>query len=64
MRAERRLGQMLKEQEKNEGGRPLKTGSSEVPVNSEPTLSDMGISKKLSSRSQKMADVPEKEYEG
>ncbi len=39
------------------------TGSTEEPVYSEPTLSDMGISKKLSSRAQKMAAIPEKEYE-
>ncbi len=60
---------MLKEQGKNVGGKSEQkkyknhTGSTEEPVYSEPTLSDMGISKKLSSRAQKMAAILEEEYE-
>ncbi len=46
---------MLKEQKK--------TSTFEEPVNPDPTLSDMGIDKKLSNRSQKVADIPEEEYE-
>ncbi len=56
MRGERRLGQLLLEQKKNEGGRTEKTGSAKEPVDLVPTLSDMGIDKKLSSRAQKVAD--------
>ncbi|MFQ5965662.1 MAG: hypothetical protein ACE5KZ_15415 [Candidatus Scalinduaceae bacterium] len=33
---ERRLGEMLKEQKKNVGGRPEKTGSTKGPVKSQP----------------------------
>jgi len=66
MRAERRVGQLIAEQKKtvglNEGGRPTKTGASEEPV--KPTLSDAGIDKKLSARAQKLAAVPEEQFEG
>jgi len=59
-RAERRLGEMLREQKEtvglHEGGRPSKTGSDEEPV-SRPTLADAGIDKKLSSRAQKLAEA-------
>ncbi len=68
MRAERRLGQMLQEQKAsggmNKGGWAESCSSNEEPQVSQPKLSDMGISKKLSSRAQKMAAIPEEEYEG
>ncbi len=72
IRAERRLGQMLAEQ-KAAGG--LSTGAAgaginqhtprEVrsPVTTAPTLAQAGISKDLSSRAQKLAAVPEAEFE-
>lgn len=54
MRAERRLGELIRAQKDtvglHEGGRPSKTGSSMAPV-LRPTLADAGIDKKLSSRS-------------
>ena len=57
IRAERRLGEMIQEQKEtvglNGGGRPKKTGAEEEPVLQQPTLSDAGISKKLSARAQK-----------
>lgn len=68
IRAERRLGQMLTQQ-KAEGG--LNKGAAGIgPIavvtndrNSPPTLAATGISKDLSSRSQKYAAVPDAEFE-
>ncbi len=62
LRAERRLGQMLKEQKETvglaKGGQPYQsTSSKKEPVES-PTLASIGIDKKLSSRAQKIAAVP------
>jgi hypothetical protein len=54
VRAERRLGEMLREMPKSEGGRPVeKTGAERVPVMQAPTLADIGIDKKTSSRAQR-----------
>lgn len=69
IRAERKLGELIAAQKSefglNKGGRPSeKTGSQNEPVsNHVPTLSDVGVSKKLSSRAQKLAAVPEQEFE-
>ncbi len=67
IRAERRLGEIIKQQKEttglNKGGRRHSTGSPEAPVDALPTLADAGIDKKLSSRAQKMAAVPEPEFE-
>jgi 16S rRNA G966 N2-methylase RsmD len=74
IRAERRIGELITAQKElpkesggglHEGGRPKKTGTKSEPVLSDsvPTLSEMGIDKKLSSRSQKLAAVPEKKFE-
>lgn len=68
IRAERRLGEMIAEQKATVG---LNTGAmgigkSAVVTNDrtpKPTLSDAGISKDLSSRAQKLAAVPEEEFE-
>lgn len=67
IRAERRLGELISLQKLgdglNKGGRPVElTGTHKVPV-SNPTLSDVGISKNLSSRAQKLAAVPADEFE-
>ena len=49
----------------NQGAVPGKTGSKGAPVlDQRPTLADAGIDKKLSSRAQKLAAVPEAEFEG
>ena len=61
LRAERKVGQLIKEMEKAKGGRP-KTGDTVLPV-SEPTLADRGITKRQSSDWQKLADVPDQEFE-
>ena len=55
-RQERRLGEMLREMEKNEGGRPVKTGCTMQPVSS---LADLGIEKAQAHRWQLEATVPE-----
>ena len=53
----RQLGNMLKETERNEGGRPLKTSTKKEPVFI-PTLSDLGLDKKTSSLARKIAIRP------
>lgn len=74
IRAERRLGEMLAAQKEagglNQGARlagaksGANDGSSAVVGNDRrPTLADVGISKDLSSRAQKLAALPEKEFE-
>lgn len=67
IRAERRLGQLLAETERHKGGNPaLTTPSHREGVESEPQpkkLSEEGIGYKLSSRAQKLAAVPEPEFE-
>jgi N6-adenosine-specific RNA methylase IME4 len=66
IRAERRLGEIIRDQKEtvglNKGGNPkLLTGARQEPV---ATLADAGIDKKLSSRAQKIAAVPQKEFDG
>lgn len=67
IRAERRLGEMIAQQKEDgglsQGGRPSETGRDDRPVSEKPTLADAGISKDLSSRAQKLAAVPEAEFE-
>lgn len=64
LRAERRAGELLREMEKNEGGRPRETGSTMRPVPEKPpTLSDIGVTKHQSSRYQQVAAVPEPVFE-
>ena len=61
-RAERKLGELQRTQPKAKGGKPYQsTGSKSEPVTS--TLTDLGITKKLSSRAQKLAAIPEREFE-
>ena len=70
IRAERRLGEILIEQKAgsglNQGAKgSIVTGTSRVPVKDDrPTLADVGIDKKLSSRAQAIAGIPEEEFEG
>src|ERR1044071_7187849 len=58
LRAERKAGELDKVRQKNEGGRPSKTGSSVEPVSAPPKLSDLGISKRQAHDWRKLADVP------
>jgi len=74
IRAERRLGEMISKQKETvglnrgtviNGAMPGKNdGSSAVVADDHrPTLADVGVSKDLSSRAQKLAAVPEEEFE-
>jgi hypothetical protein len=64
LRAERGLGEMLARTPKHKGGKPkLATGTGKEPVNGAPTLEELGVTKKLSSQSQKLAAVPSKTFE-
>ncbi len=66
IRAERRLGEMLKAQKKSGG---MRDGGTAMKARSQPNtefptkLSELGISKSLSSRAQAIAEVPEAEFE-
>ena len=65
LRAERKLGELLRDAPKATGA--MGVGPIAVPKwnrNDIPTLSPQGIDKKLSARAQKMAAVPEAEFEG
>lgn len=63
VRAERKLGEMLRESPKAPGGQPYQsTGNSVLPVET-PTLDDIGINKMDSSRWQKIATVPSEVFE-
>jgi N6-adenosine-specific RNA methylase IME4 len=61
LRAERRIGELLAEMQKNKGGRPLQSGSTLEPVR--PKLKEMGTGKTQSHRAQQIASVPEVEFE-
>lgn len=66
--AERKLGELLEATERNKGtagkGRPKKGGDhSEPPKDDAPTLSDLGISKKESSKAQEVAALPDEEFQ-
>jgi len=64
VRAERKAGQMLAEMQKAKGGRPELTSDTALPVKGQPfTLAQIGIEKHQSSRWQKLAAVPETEFE-
>jgi hypothetical protein len=63
LRAERRAGELLAEMPKHKGGNPNLTGSAAAPVGNTPKLHDIGITKKESSRWQKLAAMPEKQFE-
>jgi len=67
LRAERKAGSLLAERDKAPGtagmGRPPLGGRTAEPPNDVPTLRDLGISKQQSSDWQRMAAVPEQEFE-
>jgi hypothetical protein len=59
LRAERKLGQYLVDTPRNSGGRPKP-----VPLgNGFPTLDDLGITRKLSHRAQRLAAIPAKDFD-
>ena len=63
VRAERRMGEMLREQKEaggfNAGGRPSETSRNERQV----SLADVGISRDLSARSLQLAAMPAEHFE-
>lgn len=73
IRAERRLGELIKAQKETVGlatgtrgqlvSRGVIGGTKTEPPIKPPTLADIGIDKKLSSHAQKVADIPEEEFE-
>jgi hypothetical protein len=67
LRAERRTGELLREIEKptgdQYGGRHSKDGRRAPPSKSQPRLKDLGISHDQSSDWQKLAAIPEPEFE-
>lgn len=72
IRAERRLGELIQAQADTvglaKGGQPYQsrpTGADMEPVEKPaPTLAEVGIDKKLSAHAQKVASIPEAEFEG
>lgn len=62
--AERQMGEFLKAMPKNVGAKGSKvTGSVKLPVKDPaPTLTDIGITKKQSASTQKLAAIPEPEF--
>ncbi len=68
VRAERKCGELLRDMEKakgtDRGGRTSKIdGRRELPSNSPKTLSEMGVTKDQSSKWQKLANIPDDEFE-
>lgn len=64
IRAERKAGDLLDEMERSTVGDNQHTaGSNTVLLPNKPTLADIGITKTQSSRWQKVASMPEKEFE-
>lgn len=63
IRAERRMGQLLKEQSKHIGGRPTETPKGTEGVLQPPTLSDQGITYHESSQAQQLANISDDEFE-
>jgi N6-adenosine-specific RNA methylase IME4 len=68
LRAERKMGEMLKEMPKNQGAKGKginQYSNNEVQLHdvTTPTLKDMGIEKHESSRYQKIAELPEEKFE-
>jgi len=62
LEAERKMGEMLQETERAKGGRPTETSSSVEPV-LEPTLAELGLTKKESSRAQLLANIPDEDFQ-
>jgi hypothetical protein len=58
------LGEILAKTEKAKAGRPKKIGRGPRPISQKPaTLKEAGITKDLSSRAQKLANIPDEKFE-
>ena len=62
LRAERRSGELLRQIEKEKGGRPKRGENRSSPRTGFQTLPDMGISKNQSAHWQRVAEIPEPEF--
>jgi hypothetical protein len=64
-RAEKRLGEMLVASQRARGGRPVEKTCSDTEqvFEAPPTLAEVGISRKLSSRAQRLAQMDAAEFE-
>lgn len=63
VRAERRCGQLLAETEKARGGEQYHRSSGATSATANKTLAEMGVTKDQSSQWQKLAQVPDDEFE-
>ena len=64
LRAERRLGEVMKEMPKAKAGNPnFSIGSTKDPIEKVPTLASQGIDKHLADRARKAAAMPATQYE-
>lgn len=63
MRAERRLGEMMRDQPKDHGGGDTSTGVRKTPVQSPIKFAEAGIDKNLAKRARKLAAMPEDKFE-
>ena len=66
IRSMRLAGQMLQQTELNEGQKLIGSdvgGHSQLPPSEKPTLSDLGLTKNESSTYQKIASIPEEDFE-
>jgi hypothetical protein len=64
VRAERKCGELLAETEKAKAGRPpINRSNQTTNLESPKTLAEMGVTKDQSSKWQKLAAIPEKEFE-
>jgi len=61
--AERRMGELLTKTERAKGGRVQSTGNTTLPVETEPTLSELGLSKRESAEAQMLASLPDETFE-
>jgi len=64
--AERKMGEMLAATDRAVGGQPYQahpTGNVLLPVEHEPTLTELGITKRESSHAQMLAELPEETFE-
>ena len=64
LRSERKAGGFLKTQPKAVGGRPIKTPDiMSAVIFDVPTLKELGVTHQESSRWQRIADIPEEQFE-
>lgn len=64
IRAERRIGQLLQQQEKAPAGRPPKEiGREARPIPRPPTLAEMGITKDRAAQAQALAKAPDETFD-